>query len=316
MHHLGRRKRTAFTLVELLVVIAIIGILVALLLPAVQAAREAARRMSCSNNLKQIGLSLHNFHDTYGFLPPGGVSGSYSSPLHKKFRIPGRTEHGWVIWLLPYMEQTAVYDLYDLRRDWRSPQNREARETQLAVMKCPSTPNPNRVDREEFGGFGEVVSAVSDYGVNNAISRGLYALRLIDEKSYQSPHGVMRVNELQKFADIKDGLSNTMWIFEDSGRPQQYLRGRKPGPRNNISGTGWANRHNEYITHGFSYDGLTSTGPCAVNCTNNNEIYAFHPGGAMGVVGDGSVRFISETVEMRVIGRILTRAAGEVQQLP
>ena len=165
------RRRPAFTLVELLVVIAIIGILVALLLPAVQAAREAARRMQCSNNLKQIGLALHNFEGVHKFLPPGAVAGSTATDAHNAFRIPTRVEHGWAIFLLPWLEQQGVYDLYDLRRDWRAPQNRTARETDLAVFKCPTTPDRDRVDSESYGGFGTVVSAVSDYGVDNAINR-------------------------------------------------------------------------------------------------------------------------------------------------
>ena len=120
---------------------------------------------------------------------------------------------------------------------------------------------------------------------------------MIDYPSFQNPYGVMRVNELQRFADIKDGLSNTMWIFEDAGRPYEYLTGYVRTDRL-ISGTGWANRHNEYITHGYNFSGTGSPGGCAINCSNNNEIYSFHPGGAQGVVGDGSVRFIAETVDM------------------
>ncbi len=309
------RRRSAFTLVELLVVIAIIGILVALLLPAVQAAREAGRRMQCSNNLKQIGLALHNFENTYKFLPPGAISGDVSTDAHVAFRIPTRVQHGWAVFLLPFMEQQAVYDKYDFRRDWRAIQNAEVRQTSLAVFKCPSTPEQGRVDTQVIGGYGTVISAVSDYGVDNAINTALYALRVIDYPSFQSPHGVMRVNEIHRFSDISDGLSNTMWIFEDAGRPYHYIADhvRADGT---VSGTGWANRDNEYITHGYNFQGTGSPGGCAVNCSNNNEIYSFHPVGAQGIVGDGSVRFISETVDIRVIGCILTRRAGELQELP
>jgi len=316
MNLFDRGRRAGFTLVELLVVIAIIGILVALMLPAVQMAREAGRRMQCSNNLKQIALALHNFEQTYGHLPPGGVSGSTSTEAHKAFRIPTRIEHGWAVFLLPYLEHQALYDTYDFRRDWRTPQNRAARETNLSVFKCPSTPDEHRMDSQTFGGYGVVESAVSDYGVNNAINRSLYALRVIDEQSYRNPYGVMRVNQLQRFADIDDGLSNTMWIFEDAGRPIHWLANHTMGTRRNISGTGWANRHNEYITHGYNFSGTGSPGACAINCTNNNEIYSFHINGAQGIVGDGSVRFVSEAVEMRVIGRLLTRQAGEIVELP
>jgi prepilin-type N-terminal cleavage/methylation domain-containing protein len=310
------RRRLGFTLVELLVVIAIIGVLVALLLPAVQSAREAARRVQCSNNLKQIGLGMHNFHDARKFLPPGGITGTASTPAHHSLRLPTRVDHSWTVFLLPFIEQQAIYELYDMRRDWRAPQNRTARETRLATWTCPSTPDPQRVATLVFGGFGTVTSAVSDYGVDNAINQGLYSLLWIDDASAASPEGVMRVNELQRFGDIKDGLSNTMWIFEDAGRPQLWLTGHKQGTSNTVSGGGWTDRDNEFITHGFTYTGLNSPGKCPINCTNNNEIYSFHPGGALGVVGDGAVRFLSDTTDIRVVGRLLTRRAGEVVEVP
>ncbi|MBM4091140.1 MAG: DUF1559 domain-containing protein [Planctomycetes bacterium] len=315
MGYSTEERRPGFTLIELLVVIAIIGILVALLLPAVQAAREAGRRMQCNNNLRQIGLALHNFHDARGFLPPGGISGSSVTEAHEALGIPTGVEHGWAVFVLPYLEQQVAYDAYDMRRDWRAPQNRNARETKLPVFACPSTPGGGRMDVEIFGGYGSVRSAVSDYGVDNAINTALYALRVIDDASAARPYGVMRVNELQRFRDLTDGLSNTMWIFECAGRPQQYLAGYQAGSLRNISGAGWANRHNEFITHGFNLAGTASPGPYPVNVTNNNEIYSFHPTGASGVAGDGSVRFISEAVEIRVVGRLLTRDAGEIVEL-
>jgi prepilin-type N-terminal cleavage/methylation domain-containing protein len=276
------RRRPGFTLVELLVVIAIIGVLVALLLPAVQAARESARRMQCSNNMKQIGLGLHNFHSTNKCLPPGAVTGSVSTPVHRRFNIPTRVDHSWTVFLLPYLEQLALYDTYDLRRDWRAPQNRAARESRIPTLQCPSTPDGDRVATLVFGGFGTVTSTTTDYGIDNAISSGLYSLLWIDEASAKNPLGVMRVNELQPFADITDGLSNTMWVFEDAGRPQQWLAGHKRGASTTISGGGWTDRDNEFITHGFTATGLSSPGNCAINCSNNNEIYSFHPAGALG----------------------------------
>lgn len=312
---LRKERRTAFTLVELLVVIAIIGILVALLLPAIQAAREAARRTQCRNNLKQIGTAMHQFHDTFGHLPPGGVSGSSSSDAHQRFKIPVNLLHGWTVFLLPYMEQQAVYDQYRLDRDWRDPLNRAARETDLPVMKCPSTPDGRRVDTQTIGGYGSVTAAVTDYGVNNAVSTTLYGLGLIDVESYNRPRGVMQVNELQRFPDISDGLSNTSWIMECAGRPAAYRAGNVL-VSGTISGAGWANRDNEYITHGYTSNGASSPGNCAVNATNNNEIFAFHPGGAQILMGDASVQFLSKDVDIRVVGRLLTRMAGEVQQMP
>jgi prepilin-type N-terminal cleavage/methylation domain-containing protein len=307
----SRNRVAGFTLVELLVVIAIIGILVALLLPAVQAAREAARRTQCSNNLKQVGLALHSFHDTYKFLPAGAIdtNATPNNAAAQQWSIPNSVEHGWVVFLLPKLEQQNLYDLYRFDKDWREPENQQARETRLEVLQCPSAPGANRVHQFTWNNM-TVRAAPSDYGVNNRINPALGPLGLFDPESQARPNGIMRVNLLQAFSDIIDGTSNTMWICEDAGRPRLFQK-KGTSSSNNVSGAGWADRDNEYITHGYTNDGLTTPGPCPINCTNNNEIYAFHPGGAMCLLGDGSVRFIAETVSIRIIGRLLTATARE-----
>jgi prepilin-type N-terminal cleavage/methylation domain-containing protein/prepilin-type processing-associated H-X9-DG protein len=315
MNRTSPLHRSGFTLVELLVVIAIIGILIALLLPAVQAAREAARRTQCSNNLKQVGLALHNFESAYKCVPPGGLSGTTVTPSHELL-LGGRTGvlHGWTIFLLPYMEQKTVADIYHKTRDWRHSDNKQARETPLSALLCPSTPDSSRVDTQMIGGYGPVTAAVTDYGVDNAINAALGPLGLIDDASAASRYGVMRCNELQRFSDITDGLSNTMCIVEDAGRPNRYVAQGKQVDGLPISGAGWANRDNEYITHGFTADGLTSPGPCPINCSNDNEIYSFHPGGAQTLFLDGSAHFLPEQTSIRIVGQFLTRAGGEVAQ--
>lgn len=310
-----RPRRPAFTLVELLVVIAIIGVLVALLLPAVQSAREAARRMQCSNNLRQIGIALHNFEDTNKCFPPGGVSGTTLTEAHNRFLITANTNHSWVIFLLPFMEQKNVYDLYKFNVDFRAPANQQARETVIKTLICPSTPRATPVQSVTYAGYGAVKVALTDYGVNNSISAALGPTagpNLIDAASEASPHGVMRVNEMQRFSDITDGTSNTFWIAENAGRPSLYRTGHKLVSGTTITGAGWTDRDNEYITHGFSTDGVTSAGPCAINCTNNNEIYGFHPSGGMVIFGDASVRMMMQGTDIRVVGAMLTRSAGEV----
>ena len=305
-----------FTLVELLVVIAVIGILVALLLPAVQAAREAARRTQCANNLKQIGLALHNFEGTYKYLPPGALGGATVTQTHTQLNIAPPVEHGWLIFLLPYAEQQALYDQYKFNLDWRDPVNQSVRETHVPFLTCPSTPRPKRLDSATSGGF-TWQAAASDYGVDNGINTALFPLNLIDDRSDRFPRGVMRVNELNTFASIVDGMSNTMWVCEDAGRPARYRVKRTFIPGGRVSGAGWADNDNEYITHGVDFaTGTIFTGPCPINCTNDNEIYAFHPGGAMCMLGDGSVRLITESIEMRVIARLITREAGEAVTLP
>ena len=299
--------RRGFTLVELLVVIAIIGVLVALLLPAVQSAREAARRMQCSNNLKQIGIAMHNFHDTFGVLPPGATTNG-TSPAARKFNIPGGVQHGWGIFIYPFIEQKNLYDLYRFDRDWTAPENRVPREQYVNTFICPSSPIPKR--KTPASGT-TVDAAASDYGVCNGVeATNLNGLGLIDSGTFASPQGVMRVNELQRFADITDGLSNTMWICEIAGRPVNYRTGRKR--QNSINaGSSVLNRANEYILHGVNNNGSGSPGPCAMNCSNGDEMYSFHPNGIMVMIGDGSVRLLNDSMPLRNVARLLTRAGGE-----
>ena len=162
--------KRAFTLVELLVVIAIIGVLVALLLPAVQAAREAARRSQCANNLKQLGVALHNFESTRKYLPPGAITGSTPTEAHQVFSVPVHMTHGWTIFLLPYLEQQGVYDQYQLDQDWRTAENRDARESLIPTLLCPSTPRTDRAVTFNAGTFGPITAAISDYAVDNTIN--------------------------------------------------------------------------------------------------------------------------------------------------
>ena len=160
MSMLSSRRSRAFTLVELLVVIAIIGILVALLLPAVQAAREAARRISCQNNLKQLGLAIHNYHDTHKALPPTRTS------------LP---RHTWAPFLFPFIEQSNLYDQYNWNVNWNDPRNQPAIATSVSTFRCPSAPGgTGRIDTVRSG----IQAAVSDYaplaGIANIVVRTGY----------------------------------------------------------------------------------------------------------------------------------------------
>ena len=329
-------RRRAFTLIELLVVISIIAVLIALLLPAVQAAREAARRAQCTNNLKQIGLGLHNFESSNGFFPPSGikVTGMHQ-PMNMNidangaFLPTGQRVGGYFLtYILPYMEQTALYNSYNIKRDYRTKEVSTAVATLVSTFLCPSSANGNKYhtfddntsDATPAGGpFTNVRMAVTDYAVNNGIEAALAASGMIDITTagqvamMRNCHTDM-YHTITRHSDVTDGLSNTLMVSESAGRPQLYQFGRKQvnSTLGTGTGAGWADYATGYTTHSFTEDGSKTPGPRFTNVTNNNEDYSFHPGGCNYLMGDGSVRFIKETLPIRIFVRLLTRSGGEV----
>ena len=183
------KHRSAFTLVELLVVIAIIGILVGMLLPAVQAVREAARRSKCQNHLKQLGLAALNFESAQMAFPPGVVDDNddLQDALHT----------GWVF-LLPYMEQNNVADQYDMNQSWSSPTNLPLAQLSIATLQCPSNPTA-------FQQTGDIEGTKCDYAFSKGPTAALYAA---------SPEGMFGINQQVKMGAITDGTSNTFSIGE------------------------------------------------------------------------------------------------------
>jgi len=331
-------RRSAFTLIELLVVIAIIGVLVALLLPAVQRAREAARRTSCTNNMKQIGLALHNFHDSQGHLP---------SSIRPPAPLP---RISWGTYLLPYFEQQALYDKIDQTQNWSASTavapytiaNSVLVGTRVSTYECPSSPSPvglpsdsppdpTRYDvdpQPAASGSTAPIASPTDYGATTHVEPRLVTAGLADFAG----NGVMPKNAKPKFADVIDGLSNTIMVAEDAGRPQVWRKHTKldPPPGVKINGGGWCRPASDFALDGSTQDGVTFPGPCAVNCSNGEDIgsqsfplpapygtngtgetYAFHISGANVVFGDGSVHFINEKIDIRVYARLITRDRGE-----
>ena len=261
-------KRNAFTLVELLVVIAIIGILIALLLPAVQAAREAARRMQCTNNLKQIGLGLHNHHDTFGEFP------GYRSPAGKWC---------WGTSILPFIEGGTMYDLLDTKNNTfasavdgsAGSDVQAAIGTVLEYYRCPSSDAPDVYDRDGVS-----------YGVSSyAASRG-YAQA--DYDSRKAPNnGGLPVNP-QSMSAISDGLSNTFLVGEISAR---Y------GGWETTNGRGIGSWAGNCSSNWWDYQSTLSRDGChPLNFIYHWGFTSVHPGGGNFVLGDGSVQFISETI--------------------
>jgi prepilin-type N-terminal cleavage/methylation domain-containing protein len=284
-------RRAAFTLVELLVVIAIIGVLVALLLPAIQAAREAARASQCKNSLKQLGLALHNYHDVMNRMPAGWIGSTPEGP-------PG---WGWTTALFPYFEQKNLQESgikFNLPIDHA--QNQAARETVLPLLLCPSD---GRAKHFEIGADDAPGANIDGGTPLFKIARSNYVgmfgtLEVEDDPS--NGDGVFFHNSRVRFAEITDGLSNTLVIGE---------RGVSYG--NSV----WAG-----VVDGAAEAMVRIVG-VADHTPNHPSLHfddfsSYHPSGVHFLVGDGSVRRFNNSIDVAVYQGLATRGGGETAQAP
>jgi prepilin-type N-terminal cleavage/methylation domain-containing protein/prepilin-type processing-associated H-X9-DG protein len=305
-----RPVRRGFTLIELLVVIAIIGVLIALLLPAVQAAREAARRAQCANNLRQLGLAAHNFYTAFDSFPT-----NESSPVRY-----------WGAQLLPYFEQGNLFDAYNHEERFSTMGNSTAVQFPLSVFLCPSTPEsplmnpffPATIPAELRGTLDPWPAAAADYAAGAGINSNLWAPPAVLPGPRPNTDGVFQGNSnsgRRKIQEIRDGTSNTAMFLESAGRPLMY-RGRLPVPNAGTTAAtsvlvcGWA-EGNVFVAWGYDGNGAAK-GSCMVNCSNRFAVYSFHPGGAHLGMADGSVRFVKETIDAATFAALMTRAGGEI----
>jgi prepilin-type N-terminal cleavage/methylation domain-containing protein/prepilin-type processing-associated H-X9-DG protein len=314
----GRQRRTGFTLIELLVVIAIIAILIGLLLPAIQKVRGAAARTQCSNNLKQLGLALHNFHDANGHLP-GNLRPT----------TPGSIRMRWATYLLPYYEGDNLLRNYDQTSNWTTPQNVAVVSQRLKVLECPATPDNNRRDGAPETNWATIV-ATGDYAGIYGVDQQLVTAGLA---AVAGEGAVSRTRKL-RFHDFSDGLSNTLHLTESAGKPDLYRQGKKIGsyPNPRVNGGGWCRPASDIpALFGTTPDGLTSPGPVAINATNGivqttypdpvygidgtGQVYGFHEGGVNALQADGSVRFVRQSIDFRTFAATVTRSGGEVATL-
>ena len=327
--NLHRQSRSAFTLIELLVVIAIIAVLIGLLLPAVQKVREAASRLQCQNNLKQIGLALHNYESSYRAFPPGYISQpevTSMGPVDPQFNDAG-PGWGWLTLLLPYVEQNNLYQSFNLAVPCYSSPNAAAVRTPIKIYRCPS----------DFGAgnpaYGDTVNMVD---VNNAtlavFGRSNYVHNVGTSTLWCSwpvtlqPNGALYRNSKTRIGDITDGLSNTVFAGERSSNLGDSVW---PGivpfsthfawPPFASIGTGGTNR---------LYDGPGAFvgahgGPCPYEdpvvihppnspLGHSDQMQSGHTGGANILLGDGSVRFYADGQVLSSWVALVTRNGGEV----
>lgn len=317
MTRASRNRPQAFTLIELLVVMAIIGVLVGILLPAVQKAREAASMMSCSNNLKQIAIAYHNYADAYN-----GFSPAYTGSVNPNITA------GWGTFIMPQLEQSALVQNYTWTYPFYSqapaPDNQDIVNQYLKVMQCPSSPYlPGRVYTYNFY-FPPYppltwTGASTDYGPIVNVSSYLWQLLgLPYTPGTTDLRGALQPDARTTLAQITDGLSTTILVAEIGGRPDIWINGRDmfnlqmPIGGHPLltteTGGGWGDSTSgAFALYGSTFDGLNPVGRCVVGCTNDWDLYSFHQGGAYAAFCDGSVHFLAANINPSVLCYLITR---------
>lgn len=283
----GKRvcRADAFTLVELLVVIAIIGGMMALLMPAVQAAREAARKLSCQNNLRQVGLAVHVHDTTYRKFPIGCIGCRYQAPPPGQPFIRQRYL-SWNIQILPFIEQSALYASFNLTVPSYSEPNRTAGASVLPFFLCPSTPSDKTVSTSGTWRGLAYTDYCGIYGVEGVgRDAGPGSEQYLNDESL----GVLLYENSVAPNEITDGLSNTVLIAETKLRRQTENE--------------WANGHNLFAQE--------QSTPVNAASGLGNDIGSPHHGGAFGVFCDGHIRFLSDSLDQHILIALLTKSGGE-----
>lgn len=306
------RARSAFTLVELLVVLSIIGLLIALLLPAVQSAREAMRRMSCTNHLKQTGLAFHNYHSVFEVFPKGGAGVvSLTNPA-----IKARWRMSWGSALLPYMEFSPLYERINPNESFLHDSNLTAGQTFVANYLCPSA-----TQHEPMRANGDTPTAVIKYArTDYAGNYGERSLRCYPATSCQNNYaefgdtsgtgrGVLLFSIERDIGmrDLLDGSSSTVMIGEAPEGLHSIWIGHKnffdqsaPINAQTIPGNPWQSCFLSFKSRFGKY------------CDFGQEFHSYHEGGSQFLMADGSVRFITESADLKLFAALLSRSGNEV----
>ncbi len=323
--HSARAGRAGFTLVELLTTVAIIGVLVALLLPAVQAARESARRASCTSNLRQVGLGVSLFEDPHKELPMA----AYGRPYAKFPENPDDVIGSVFTKLLPFVEQQAAADQYDWSQDWFTAVNQPTVNTPVPIYRCASSPGES-VQRGLRGpppnDYPDRTAAVTDY---TAVYSWGYPLAIPASPPSRDIWGTSALSPLHedghysrpKLKYSTDGSSRTLTFVERADSMQRWVGGvvTDSAPGLAKEWAPWAGQGCVWIlsyTDGGQNWAPSGLGDCNVNCSNHQGVYAFHTGGANVLFLDGRVAFLSEDTEAEVLFAYVTRSRGEMVEAP
>jgi prepilin-type N-terminal cleavage/methylation domain-containing protein/prepilin-type processing-associated H-X9-DG protein len=304
---MSKQKQFGFTLVELLVVIAIIGILVALLLPAVQASREAARRCSCMNSVTQIGLAMHNYEFSNETLPPGVQNPD--GPI----RYEPKGQHiGWIVPILPYLEENALSQMIDIPAGAYDPKNVRPRSTVLGFLICPSYPGDERCV-ETYSDDASMLPE-SDFGMLDGGTENLnpalttYAgCHHHEETPIDADNrGLLFLNSRVRFGDIFDGSSHTMLLGEVLANQQGlgWISGTRETLRNTSSINAEADRWRNQVK---TFEPRESRDPLSVG-----GFASSHPGGINANFADGSTRYLSEMIDPKLLRQMGCRDDGEL----
>lgn len=297
-----RSSRRAFTLIELLVVIAIIGVLVALLLPAVQQAREAARRTQCKNNLRQLGLALHNYHDAFSTFPSGwiGVEDGVQT-AHE-----GINGIGWGAMILPYLDQSPLYNLFNANVAIEDPLNDAFRLNTLTVYRCPSDPQPDRFEIEEEGSPGAVICELP-------IANYIGAFGTVELDGCENPPGTDPV--LNNGQCVGDGTfyHNSRVLIRDfvDGTSNTFVAGE----RKTNTELGWYSTWVGRVAEGEeAFQRVLGSLDHVPNdpVSHFDDFSSQHEGGAQFLLGDGHVRFVSENMDKQIYQAVGTIKGGEI----
>jgi prepilin-type N-terminal cleavage/methylation domain-containing protein/prepilin-type processing-associated H-X9-DG protein len=297
------RRRHGFTLIELLVVIAIIAVLIALLLPAVQQAREAARRTQCRNNVKQVMLAFHNYHDSNNGFP-------------NRYSLNGTTlnsGHGWGLKLLPFMEQSSLYNAWISTKSFFDPENKPVLMTAVPVYMCPSSPSgPRIMDISSGSATATSQGVASDYVVFHQITTTGSGVTC----TACNTAAPKTAGSVTPISAITDGTSNTIMLAEQAGRPDYYIgrvkQATNTGLTNPLFWGSWASYQSVTGQGWNSATPPAAGGVHSMNWSNSQGVYSFHVGGAMFGMCDGSVRFISENVALSTLIALWTRDEGDI----